>query len=263
MTFVLFACISGGGGDGSEDNENSSTNQGTIDNSIDPNVDNGDFVSIAYPSNLGYNFVDEEGKIQSFQQYFTEFGKVFDQITNERFNLPKGDIFITFQDCGTSNAFYYPDSVEIVMCYDLLIEFVEIYGADNTKSSKAFLFAFFHELGHAFADQFEWVVLGNQESAVDAFAATIMVNMDIAEAAVYAGIFFINSASSWADEHEMGENRLGNLACWATGGAPHLLFDDAIRDLAQQLYEAGRNCRMEYENQRDFTNSLLEPFEKN
>jgi len=259
MTFTLLACIGGGGGDGSEGDGDISVSHGS---GIDPRVDNGDFISTAYPSDLGYYFIDEADNISSFKQYFTEFGDGFTQTANTRFNLPKGDILISFEDCGMINAFYDPDSVKIIMCYDLLIEFVQLYGADNTNSSKAFLFVFFHELGHALMDQWDWVILGNQESAVDAFATIAMVDLDMAEAAILAGTFFLGIDSPWTDEHEMGEQRLGNLACWATGGAPHLLFDDAIRDLAEQLYEAGRDCRTEYEEQRDFARVLLEPFEK-
>lgn len=266
--FYLTACISGGGGKGNSENTTTPTSSESTPNSdsdpsenSDSSVDNGNFTVMAYSSILGY-LTDAEGNSVTYDQIFNEFGRAFEEGANNWLNLPKGDIAITFQDCdGIVNAFYDPENVEITMCYDLLIELINFYGQSD-KGIATFLFAFYHELGHALIDQLNLPVIGNQESAVDGFAAIIAVETDIPESAIFAGFFFLSRESLWADEHDMGANRLGNLACWVMGGAPHLLLDSSIMNLAAQLYEAERDCPAEYEEQKNAVNTLLSPFEK-
>ncbi|HID99066.1 MAG TPA: hypothetical protein EYP59_02100 [Thiotrichaceae bacterium] len=187
---------------------------------------------------------------------------------NELLKLPKGNILISFEDCGAVNAFYDPQNVKMIMCYELFKAFLNFYG-NAESAAKAYFFVFFHELGHALIDQLDLPVLGKEEDSVDGMATVIMVNAEMPEAAILAGFYFNNLQGdsqyiNWFDSHSVGRQRMGNLVCWAIGGRPDFLLKNPnMMDLAQQIIQVGqRDCKAEYDQQEDAVAQLWEPYVK-
>ncbi|MDM8558874.1 DUF4344 domain-containing metallopeptidase [Candidatus Parabeggiatoa sp. HSG14] len=125
--------------------------------------DNGDFIVEAKSSRYGTDVKKSFDGLAS--QISTDF--------NNQFKLPKGNVFISFEDCGTVNAFYDPQNAKIIMCYELFQTFFEFYSTPE-DAVKAFFFVFYHELGHALVDQWDLPVLGKEEDDVDGMATRLI-----------------------------------------------------------------------------------------
>jgi hypothetical protein len=221
--------------------------------------DNGDFIVIAQDSR--YN--------QGYKQVLGELGQISASALNDLLKLPNGNIMVSFEDCGQANAFYDPQNVRLIMCYELFTEFLSSSGYTFEPAAKAYMFVFFHEAGHALVDQLELPVLGKEEDSVDAMATVIMVNADMPESAILAGFFFNNQQQgtqqvNWFDSHSVGPQRIGNLVCWAIGGDSDLLLKNpGLMDLAQQIIAVGqRDCKAEYQQQEKAVEELWEPYIK-
>lgn len=220
--------------------------------------DNGDFVVQA----------QESSYIPDSKKLFMDMGQGIANDLNDLFKLPKGNILLSFKECGFSNAYYNPAEVELVMCHELLLDFFGFYGAETDDFLKAYFFVFFHELGHALIDQFDLPVLGKEEDSVDGMATVVMTRANMPEAAILAGYYFHNLQSgeqvNWFDSHSVGTQRMANLVCWAIGGKPdYLLTHPQLMDFAQQVIVIGqRDCQAEYQQQEDAIKQLWEPYVK-
>ncbi|WP_224701978.1 DUF4344 domain-containing metallopeptidase [Devosia aquimaris] len=61
---------------------------------------------------------------------------VFDQVADElrqRFRLPR-QVRFNAERCGEPNAFYDPDTVEIIFCYELMQDYMDLYAAELPKT---------------------------------------------------------------------------------------------------------------------------------
>lgn len=178
---------------------------------------------------------------------------------NDTLLLP-GNIDVLFADCGTANAFFVPGGINapgfesespnaIVMCHELTALFSNFY-ADPEQGFLASTFVLMHELGHALVHVLNLPVLGIEESYVDGVAAVFLGESGLAEGSILAGWFFGSQTNTpFFDSHRAGPQRLGDLACWGVGADASLLDDPFINDLATQLFDGGRNCVGEYQQQ--------------
>ncbi len=170
------------------------------------------------------------------------------------------NIDVNFTDCGSANAFFAPADENpeatfisaggaIFMCHELIELFAGFFGdADQTFAASTFVLM--HELGHSLVDQLDLPVLGIEESYVDGVAAVLLGESGLAEGLVLAGWFFgAQSTAPFFDSHRAGPQRLGDLACWGVGADPTLLNDPLIGGIAQQLFQGGRDCEREYQQQ--------------
>jgi len=219
--------------------------------------DNGNFIIITEDSSQLW---------PEYKQALSQSGQRIAIFLNDSLKLPKGDILISFRDCGTVNAFYNPQDAEIIMCYELFQKFLSFYG-NKQNAVKAYFFVFFHELGHALVDQLDLSILGKEEDGVDGMATVIMVNTEMPEAAILAGFFFNNQQDSehnWFDSHSVGPQRMVNLVCWAIGGQPDLLLENPnLMDLAKQIIILGqRDCKAEYNQQESAVEEFWKPYVK-
>ena len=178
---------------------------------------------------------------------------------NESLALP-ADIDVNFADCGTANAFFAPADANpdatflseggaIFMCHELTELFAAFFtDADQTFAANTFVLM--HELGHSLVDQLDLPVLGIEESYVDGVAAVLLGESGLADGLVLAGWFFAaQMPAPFFDSHRAGPQRFGDLACWGVGAEPALLDDPFISGIAQQLFEGGRDCVSEYQQQ--------------
>jgi len=246
---LLMAVGCGGGGGGGGSSTPAATGP----------VDNGDLTVQVNSSSIDPLFDDA----------FVDFHLLTEAI-NDLLILPR-DIVVSFEDCGEVNSWYSPTTVKITMCYDLFDAMMQFQGWDVDTAVNAYLFVFFHELGHALIDQLDLPVIGGEEAAADAIATSIMVDAEEPESAIRAGQFFAGlptGENAWADVHPMGTQRAGNLACWAIGGEVKNDLstidetDPYIVGVASDLSDAGRDCVSEYVQQDDSASTLMKDYIK-
>ena len=184
---------------------------------------------------------------------------------------------VIYGNCGEANAFYAPANRFIGLCDELTTLIISLFQqlrADpetgvvtDEDSAAAFqqgfssmAFVMYHEMGHALDDIRDLIAIGgNFESVADAIGVVLSVQTGQPEAAAFGGLFFLNSGgSSFADEHGAGEDRAGDILCWATGGSPAL--SNALPDITATFAAGGRDCIGEYANQRQFVEALVPNF---
>jgi hypothetical protein len=112
-------------------------------------------------------------------------------------------VFVT--ECGEANAYYDPNNQRILLCYDLLAEFVN--GAMKLElpeeerddfvvgAGSAFLI---HEMGHALVRILDLPITGREEDAVDDLAATTLLGQG--ESGIEAAYSFAGFWGLWGDE---------------------------------------------------------------
>jgi hypothetical protein len=190
---------------------------------------------------------------QSFQDAL-QSEAVFDGFVepfSEQFLLPR-NITVVFQECGTSQAYYQPESSEIVMCYELLESFVQTslsqgWTSDEagTQGLYAFLFVLYHEMGHAFIHDLNLPVVGSEEDAADNFATFWSMTSPDSQYAAWAAAYQLLLASSqenpedfgW-DTHDSSLERANQIICLSYGADP-----SAYQDIPELILPAGQEER--------------------
>lgn len=82
--------------------------------------------------NVSYHYAS--GALKPAADAFRASG-VFDQVADElrqHYNLPKPIIF-NAQRCGEANAYYDPETVEIIFCYEMMQDFIDLYAKEIPK----------------------------------------------------------------------------------------------------------------------------------
>ncbi len=194
---------------------------------------------------------------------------------NKVFNLPQ-NVYLSIDDCGVANAFYDPDTKEIIMCTELVKHFEQAFGKefkDKEQAAEAVedttMFIFFHELGHAMIDIYDLPVTGREEDAVDQLATLIVADGSEAGAAsVFNGALAfallddgeLDESAFW-DEHSMGRQRFYNVICLLYGQDPKAhkgLVNEEVLPQAR-----AQRCPSEYQRTEKAWGTLLSPHLKN
>jgi len=168
-------------------------------------------------------------------------------------------IFLTFQECGRSNALFVSQTRALVFCYELMEEIDQRASRDLAGSPElarrikadAFVFVLFHELGHALIHTLDLLFTGKEEDVADEIA-TYLALKAAGIGIIQGGVWFFSKRNlfstytnrHFADQHSLNEQRQFNIACWAYGKDPRL-----FAPLAQNLrlpVERARRCRGEY-----------------
>lgn len=85
---------------------------------------------------VNVTYHDAGGKLRLAADAFRSSG-VFDQVAadlRENFALRR-PVRFNAKRCGEANAFYDPDTIEIIFCYELMKEYMELYAAELPKAS--------------------------------------------------------------------------------------------------------------------------------
>ena len=165
------------------------------------------------------------------------------------------DIRVDFEICGESNAYYYPATDRITMCYELVDEYTDLFremldsGEETAFGvANALHWVFLHEMGHAVIDVYDLPITGQEENVADQFATVMMLREEYgylsvwAMAAVYAsGAEYL---SPFWDTHALDAQRFYNMACMLYG--KH--YDDEIGRSVLDVLPEGRAvyCPGEY-----------------
>jgi hypothetical protein len=184
-----------------------------------------------------------------------------------------GGLRVIMGECGELNAVYVPSRRAVVVCHELVAHFADHFHTkfpgDKARVGRAVVsatvFAFFHELGHAFFDIFKFPNLGSEEDASDRIAALLMLELGI-EAAQRTlegaegllALAKLGEAPAW-DVHGFGPQRFFNAACLVLGAAgPNARLTghaDFNRDRAPR-------CVGEYGRARASLDQMLRPHHK-
>jgi hypothetical protein len=192
---------------------------------------------------------------------------------NETFALPN-DVYIAVGECGESNAFYDSGKKQLLMCYELYNELDGVFKGEYPKEaerddavSDAFVFIFFHELGHALIDVYELPITGKEEDAVDQLSTWILTDgTDGDTTAINGAIAFAlladegeNGLAFW-DEHSLNQQRFYNTICLVYGNNPKK-YNDFVKNGTLPKNRAAR-CTGEYAQIDRAWSKLLAPFVK-
>ena len=181
---------------------------------------------------------------------------------NATVSIPKV-VTVTYGECGEVNAFYMPDKQVMVICYELVDHFYDIFKPDAKNDeelddavSGAIDFVTYHELGHALTHILDLPITGREEDAADQLSTYLLADgTDAGEKSVLDGARWmlledeqndtdIDKLPFW-DEHSLDKQRFYNLACWLYGHDTdqyaHLVEDGSLPKARAE------RCPAEYE----------------
>ena len=237
-----------------------------------PITDEGDFIPIyRYATTGSYNEVQKQWyEDQRFLERFTDR-------LSQTLVLPH-DVYVTMAECGASNAYYYPDYNTIAICYEYVTYLENLlypYYATDTelfqKVDAVVTFVMLHELGHALVDVYDLPITGNEEDAVDQFAAIVTLEY---VPPVEAGDILLATLTAWdaagsddslfptegqlAGTHSLNLQRFYNLACWMYGSDVHAY--SLLLNLGLLTEGRAAQCQAEYEQVSESWYRLVSPF---
>jgi hypothetical protein len=202
-----------------------------------------------------------------------EENKVFELVAeglNKTVRLPR-TIDIQLVDCDTVNAFYDPNNHRIIVCYELLSYFVDVFKPTAQNDDQlgqavigATIFSFYHESGHALIHQLDLPTVGREEDAVDQLATLILMAAgDDGVGMALSGAYWFqlqqkagNETPFW-DEHAFEGQRFYNILCMIYGSDPQK-YGGFVS--SGNLPEArAQRCGEEYSKTRRAWEKLLEP----
>lgn len=277
-TFLLVqACGGGGSGGGVDSNDDS---DGIV---VEPQTgsdaassdDEGDATAVAPQISSVDNFVfqfspefalsNTEEDRETITALLAPSVESINQIDNLFNNIT---VPVIYQNCGFANAFYSPFERTITLCDELLFAAAGVFLNGNTDPSdddlvnalasgfQMLVFTMYHEMGHTFDDLRDVSIGGNFESVADAIGVVLSVQTGQPIAPILGGLFFLqNTDGSFADVHNSGDDRAGDIICWTLGGSPQLAA--SFPELTIALIQGGRDCASEYQDQFEFVSDLV------
>ena len=196
----------------------------------------------AFQKQTGFRVAYAKSQNPQLDQFRIAFQqeRVFESVAGELNNIIKLPRVVDIQmvDCGQVNAFYDPQRGRIIMCYELIGYFVEMFKPVSKNNDElgaaiigATIFVFFHELGHGLAHVLNLPLTGKEEDAVDQMATLILVDGGD------EGVQMAMSGAQWFalqmekektgakqmpfwDEHSLSGQRFYNVACLIYGSNP-------------------------------------------
>jgi hypothetical protein len=187
--------------------------------------------------------------------------------------LPK-DIYLNIDTCGEANAFYSPDSEEIIFCYELIDQFDREFNTISKDQARVdemvedtIVQTLFHELGHCLIDVWDLPATGREEDAVDQLASILMLDGSAEGqlSTIHAALEFdIASRGTekddmvfW-DEHSFSKTRFYDMICLAYGSNPtkngNMVGPDKLP------VERAQRCETEFKRAQHAWFKLLTPY---
>jgi hypothetical protein len=152
--------------------------------------------------------------------------------------LPE-DLYITFDECQSSNAFYDENNKKVTICYEMVSYLYELFKTKTKNPAQlremvinTTLFIFYHEMGHALIDLMDLPVTGKEEDTVDNFSIFLLADgsrkgsLAVLDGAI---AFYLMGESEkniplknlelW-DEHSLDHQRFYHIICMLYGSNP-------------------------------------------
>ena len=175
---------------------------------------------------------EQAGKYKRVHDVFTDGNYLMRaaNVIESAIEVP-GGLRVIMGECGELNALYVPSRRAVVICHELVAHFADHFRAKYTQNPErigpavvnATIFAFFHELGHAFFHIYDFPNLGSEEDAADRIAAMLLLEQGEAAAERtlegaegLLALAKLGAAPHW-DVHGFGEQRFFNVACLVLG----------------------------------------------
>ncbi len=209
----------------------------------------------------------------NYRQIFVQ-NRVFENVAeglNKTVRVPSS-VDIQTVSCGTVNAFYDPNGKRIIVCYELLDYFLQVFKPTAKTETDlgnavmgAVMFSFFHEAGHGLIHVLDLPAVGREEDSVDQLATLILIaGGDPGVAMALSGAYWFqlqsqqgaNKTPFW-DEHAFDGQRFYNILCLIYGSAPEkygefVTSGNLPKDRAQR-------CPEEYKKINKAWEKLLQP----
>ncbi|MBP9087158.1 MAG: DUF4344 domain-containing metallopeptidase [Kofleriaceae bacterium] len=165
-----------------------------------------------------------------------EGNRVFEEVAeglNKTVRLPT-TVDIQLVDCDTVNAFYDPNKKRIIVCYELVDYFLDVFRKSAKNDDElgaavigATIFSFFHESGHALIHLLDLPAVGREEDSADQLATiTLIAAGDEGVAMALSGAYWFqlqqksDRKTVFWDEHAFDGQRFYNILCMIYGSNP-------------------------------------------
>jgi hypothetical protein len=204
--------------------------------------------------------------------------KIFEAVVdslNQTFTLPRV-VDVQLTDCGAINAFYEPKTYRLIMCYEMIGSFIELFKPIAKSDEELFadvfggtFFVFLHEAGHSLVHLLNLPITGREEDAVDQLATIFLlfggddgVNAALAAAQRFyiSGENAISKDLPFWDEHSLGQQRFYNIACLIYGSNPEKYVGLVSDSLLPK--ERAIRCDAEFAQASNSWKTLLKPYIK-
>lgn len=200
--------------------------------------------------------------------------KVFELVAqglNQTIRMPR-TVDIQLVDCGAINAFYDPNNSRIIVCYELLSYFVDIFKGNVANDDQlgqavigATLFGFYHELGHALIHQLKLPTMGREEDSADQIATLLLMEAgDDGVGMALSGAYWFNlqaksgnNETPFWDEHAFDGQRYYNILCLIYGSDPTKYA--GFVDSGNLPAARAQRCAEEYTKIRESFQTLIAP----
>jgi len=191
----------------------------------------------------------------------------------KQFTLPF-EIEVVFRDCGDPDSYYDEGSHEIVICYELIDAYSQLF-SENVKertardeaAKGAIVSIFLHEVAHALIDRWHLSITGREEDAADQFSTLMLINglpdgeemaLDSARSFKSLAVLEKSLERDYSDPHSLDEQRFYNTICLVYGHRPER-YEYLIRNGSLPT-ERANECVEDYGRLNRSWQTLLAPY---
>jgi hypothetical protein len=233
--------------------------------------------------NLQKNLVDLRftfGKRKSFRGFAADHTVLISQnavyrIVGElkkKIALPS-KIQVVFKECGGPDSYYEEDSHKIIICYELIEAYSEIFSqtlrarTERDEATKGAVVAMFlHEVAHGLIDYWDLSITGREEDAADQFSTLMLINglpdgekmaLDGARSFKSLAVLEKDFEKDYSDPHSLDEQRFYNTICLVYGRRP-VQYEYLVRNGSIPV-ERAFQCEEDYARANKSWQTLLAP----
>ena len=191
----------------------------------------------------------------------------------QQFTLPF-EIEVVFRDCGDPDSYYNEGSHQIVICYELIDAYSQLF-SENVKertardeaAKGAIVSIFLHEVAHALIDRWHLSITGREEDAADQFSTLMLINglpdgeemaLDSARSFKSLAVLEKSLERDYSDPHSLDEQRFYNTICLVYGHRPER-YEYLIRNGSLPT-ERANECVEDYARLNRSWQTLLAPY---
>jgi hypothetical protein len=184
------------------------------------------------------------------------------------------EIEVVFKDCGGPDSYYDEASHEIVICYELIDVYSELFSrtvrertARDEAVKGAVVSMFLHEVAHALVDRWHLSITGREEDAADQFSTLMLINdlpdgekmaLDSARSFKSLAVLEKGLERDYSDPHSLDEQRFYNTICLVYGHRPER-YEYLIRNGSLPM-ERAIECEEDYARLNRSWQTLLAPY---
>ena len=183
------------------------------------------------------------------------------------------EIQVIFKDCGGPDSYYDEHSHKIVICYELIDAYSDLFSrtlkasaARDEATKNAVVSMFLHEVAHGLIDGWDLPITGREEDAADQFSTLVLINdMPNGERVALEGARSYKLLANlehgeekdYSDPHSLDEQRFYNTICLVYGHRPER-YEYLVRNGSIPV-ERAFQCEEDYARANKSWQTLLAP----